>query len=108
MCCGLLEELHFIELLVIFFHVHLQIIIAGFPESDDTKAMLRAVHSHFIPNKILMVVDGTNEGFLYEKVELLKPLQMLDGKATAYVCENFACAAPTNSLEQFEQLLGSC
>lgn len=70
--------------------------------------MLQAVHSRFIPNKVLMLVDGSKEGFLYERVELLRSLHMLEGKTTAYVCEHFACSAPTNSLEQFEQQLDSC
>ena len=85
-----------------------QIIIVGSPDAGDTKAMLQAVHNRFIPNKILILVDDSKEGFLYEKVGMLKSLHMLDGKATAYVCEHFACSVPTNSLEQFEQQLNSC
>jgi len=85
-----------------------QIVIVGPRDAEDTKAMLQAVHSRFIPNKVLMLVDGSKEGFLYERVELLKSLHMLEGKTTAYVCEQFACSAPTNSLEQFEQQLDSC
>ncbi|KAK7481023.1 hypothetical protein BaRGS_00027742 [Batillaria attramentaria] len=85
-----------------------QIIIVGPPESEDTKAMLRAVHAHFIPNKTLICLDGSTEGFLCEKLAMLKTLTMVDGKATAYVCENFACSLPTNSLEEFEKQLDSC
>ena len=85
-----------------------QIIIVGSPEAEDTKAMLRIVHSRFIPNKILILADDSKQGFLYETLDLLKSLHMRDGKATAYVCQHFACSAPTNSLEQFEQQLDSC
>ncbi|XP_076453674.1 spermatogenesis-associated protein 20-like [Babylonia areolata] len=82
-----------------------QIIIVGSLDSGDTKAMLRAVHNRFLPNKILILVNETDQGFLHEKVETLKSLRMLDGKATAYVCENFTCSAPTNSVEVLEQQL---
>ncbi|XP_070186193.1 spermatogenesis-associated protein 20-like isoform X2 [Littorina saxatilis] len=82
-----------------------QIIIVGPQDADDTKAMLRAVHDCFIPNKILIWADGSKQGFLYEKLDLLKSLNMVEEKATAYVCENYRCAAPTTSLQQFQQQL---
>ena len=35
-----------------------QIVIAGDPASPDTRAMLKLVHDRFMPDKILVVVDG--------------------------------------------------
>ena len=31
---------------------------------------------------------------------------MVDGRATAYVCENFTCQAPTNELQKLLEQLG--
>ncbi|PVD38892.1 hypothetical protein C0Q70_01517 [Pomacea canaliculata] len=81
-----------------------QIIIVGPSEGEDTKEMLHAVHSRFIPNKILVVTDGIAKNCLHGKLGL----STIDGKATAYVCENFACASPTNSLQDFEKQLDFC
>lgn len=76
----------------------------GPSEGEDTKEMIHAVHSRFIPNKILVVTDGIAKNCLHGKLGL----SMIDGKATAYVCENFACASPTNSLQDFEKQLDFC
>jgi uncharacterized protein YyaL (SSP411 family) len=32
-------------------------------------------------------------------------MEMVDGKATAYVCENFTCKAPTTSATTLRKLL---
>jgi hypothetical protein len=36
---------------------------------------------------------------------LLERRDMRDGKATAYVCENFACRLPVNTVEGLEEEL---
>ena len=89
-------------------------------QSRDTKALFRCVHSHYLPNKVLIhchhktSADGAaadapedQEAFswLREKLEILRNLSMADGKATAYVCENYTCALPVNSVNQLEKLL---
>ena len=35
-----------------------QIVIAGKPETTDTRALLAEVHRHFVPNKMLLLADG--------------------------------------------------
>ncbi|XP_071796859.1 spermatogenesis-associated protein 20-like [Asterias amurensis] len=82
-----------------------QIIIRGQPEAEDTKALLRCVHSRFLPNKILILNDGNNASFLSSKLSLLSSLAMVDGKATAYVCENFQCQLPVTSVAELEKVL---
>ena len=82
-----------------------QIIIVGDPTSADTQALLSCVHNHFLPNKVVMVADGNQDGFLYSKLEVLKLLTRIEGKATAYVCENYACQLPVTTVEGLEQLL---
>ncbi len=74
-----------------------QIVIAGKPGTDDTRAMLRAVHREFIPNKILLLADGGNgQAFLGQRLEFIQDLKATGGKATAYVCENYVCQLPSN------------
>ena len=73
-----------------------QIIIAGKPHAPDTRAMLRAVHERFIPNKILLLADGgEGQAYLGKSLPFIASVKMLDGKAAAYVCENYACQLPT-------------
>jgi uncharacterized protein YyaL (SSP411 family) len=83
-----------------------QIILAGMPEAADTKVLLRAVHSRFIPNKILLLADGgAGQKYLGTALPELQSMTMLEGKATAYVCENYACQLPTSEAGAMLQLL---
>jgi uncharacterized protein YyaL (SSP411 family) len=85
-----------------------QIVIAGKPGADDTRALVREVHRHFLPNKILLLADGgEGQQFLAGKLEFLKSTTMLDGKATAYVCEHYTCQRPTNDAKALAELLGA-
>ncbi len=83
-----------------------QIIIAGKPEAPDTQALLAAIHARFIPNKILLLADGAEgQKYLSESLPIMSSFTMMDNKATAYVCENYACQLPTNELEALARLL---
>jgi len=83
-----------------------QIIIAGKPNAPDTRAMLRAVHERFIPNKILLMADGQEgQAYLGERLPFVKSMTPLEGKATAYVCENYTCQLPTTEIDMMLQLL---
>jgi len=72
-----------------------QIVVAGKRGAPETKALLAEVDRHFLPNKILLLADsGDGQKYLGEKLEAIRAMSMLDGKAAAYVCENFTCKAP--------------
>jgi uncharacterized protein YyaL (SSP411 family) len=89
-------------------HPTKEIAIVGRKDSNDTKELLRAIHSQFIPNRIIALLDPDrrdNEEFT-QKVPILADRVLIDGKATAYVCENFACQLPVTSPEELiKQLL---
>ena len=73
-----------------------EIVIVGNPESNEAKALERAVWSEYLPNKVLAIARENETGAV-ELVPLLENRKMIDGKATAYVCENFACQQPVTS-----------
>ena len=83
-----------------------QIVIVGEKDRDDTRALLREIHSRFLPNTILILADGgKNQRFLEEHLPFLKTVEKMEGKATAYVCENFSCKMPVNVPEDLAMLL---
>ncbi len=83
-----------------------QIIIAGDPDSQDTQDLLRQVHARFIPNKILMLADGADgQQTLARHFEFIASLDRIDGRATAYVCENNVCKLPTTAPTQLAEQL---
>lgn len=55
--------------------------------------------------QVLMLADGNTEGFLYQRLPVLSTLVAQEGKATAYVCENFACALPVTCPQELRRLL---
>jgi uncharacterized protein YyaL (SSP411 family) len=83
-----------------------QIVIAGKKDSSETKALLKEVHRHFLPNTIVILADA-NEGqkYLGERNEAVRAMSQIDGKPAAYVCENFTCKAPVTNPKQLGELL---
>ncbi|HEY5768099.1 MAG TPA: thioredoxin domain-containing protein, partial [Candidatus Udaeobacter sp.] len=83
-----------------------QIVIAGKKDSPETKALLKEVHRHFLPNTIVILADA-NEGQKYigERNEAVRAMSLVEGKSAAYVCENFTCKAPVTDPKQLSDLL---
>ncbi len=79
-----------------------EIAIVGRMDSEDTKTLLKAIHSRFIPNRVIALLDptSTDAAELAKKIPLLSGRELVDGKATAYVCENFTCQLPVTSPEE--------
>ena len=83
-----------------------QVVIAGPREAASTRALLREIHAHFIPNKVVLLADGgPGQQWLGERLEFVKTVGVLDGKPAAYVCENFVCQLPTTDVAKLRQLL---
>jgi uncharacterized protein YyaL (SSP411 family) len=50
-----------------------QIVIAGEPNAEPTKMLLKEIHQHYIPNKIVLYADGKEgQQFLSSRQEFLK------------------------------------
>lgn len=67
--------------------------------------MEREVWSEFLPDKVLILADDSQANV--ELIPLLKERKMIDGKTTAYVCENFTCQKPVTTTKDLNvQLFG--
>jgi uncharacterized protein YyaL (SSP411 family) len=62
--------------------------------------MLKALAGHFIPNKVVVVPDINKD-----IPEFIRSLEAVDGKTTAYVCRNYYCKLPVNSVSSMLELL---
>jgi uncharacterized protein YyaL (SSP411 family) len=77
-----------------------EIVIAG-ELGKGAERLVDIVYKTFIPNKILLLADKGLD------LPILKGKKPLEGKATAYVCENFTCSLPTTDPKVMKkQLLG--
>lgn len=86
-----------------------EIAVIGPGHSEKTKKLLRAIHSHFVPNCIIAFLDHgrNNAQELIKNIPLLAGRNLVDGKATAYVCENFACKLPVTTPQALLEQLGT-
>ena len=83
-----------------------QIVIAGHPGREDTEKMLHEVQARYIPNKIILLADGgPGQEFLSRYLPFIQSMKMRGDKATAYICENYACKLPTSDLGVMRKLL---
>jgi len=81
-----------------------EVVVAGDPEAEDTRAMLARLRSIYAPTKVLVLRPDTGgEEKSPPSIAGLAPFtaaqRARDGKATAYLCRNFACEAPTHDVD---------
>jgi uncharacterized protein YyaL (SSP411 family) len=78
-----------------------EIAIVG-SDTDDGRPILNEVWNRFIPNKVVACRIG--DGSL-SNVPWLEGKTAIEGKATAYVCQNYMCKAPVTTIPELELLL---
>ena len=86
-----------------------EIAIVGRPGSEDTRRMLRAVRLVYGPNDVVALLDpqGKDNERLRDRLALLRDKQMIDNRATAYICENFSCRKPMTDPAEVGRFLSS-
>ncbi len=85
-----------------------EIVIVGDPDAKDTREMLRSLSRQFQPNAVVILRTQEKDG---DAITSLAPYTRfhtsIDGKATAYVCQNFSCSQPTTDIKKMLELLNS-
>lgn len=84
-----------------------EVVVVGNSQAEDTKSMLKALRTRFIPGKVLLLRPSEQElPEISRLAEFTKNQSSLDGKATAYVCLNYQCKLPTTDTGKMLELLG--
>ena len=76
-----------------------EVAIVGDPASPETRALIDAVYARYLPNKVVAgraPEDEETAGL----VPLLAERPTQDGRATAYICEGYACQSPTTDPQE--------
>jgi len=81
-----------------------EIAIVGDPAEPATRKLLAEVRSRYLPNA---VVAASPPGPASRDIELLRDRPMVDGRATAYVCERFVCQLPVTEPAELAAQLAS-
>jgi uncharacterized protein YyaL (SSP411 family) len=82
-----------------------EVVIVGDPAAVDTKAMIKQVRKEFQPNRVAILRPPGDGQTIAALAAYSANMGMIDGKATAYVCQNFACELPTTDLTKLAELL---
>ena len=86
-----------------YLHPAKEIVIVGERSDARTTDLIKEIHSLYLPNKAVQVFAP---GESLEKVSpLMVGKQQIDGRPTAYVCQNFTCSAPVTSWAELKRLL---
>ena len=74
--------------------------------NGTAKTMLKALRSAYSPNKVVVFRPASESNPAIAKpAEYTKSQTSIDGKATAYVCQNYACQLPTTDPAKMLELL---
>ncbi|MGE5403672.1 MAG: thioredoxin domain-containing protein [Candidatus Saccharibacteria bacterium] len=80
-----------------------EIVLVGKEKAKDIQQMLKTVNVSYLPNTVTILVSKRDEDI--EEDEPFGEYTSIDGKATAYVCENFACQAPVTDPAELRRML---
>lgn len=80
-----------------------EIVISGRKDDAKTQLMISKYNELFLPFSSITLNEGNEE--LYNIAPFIQSQQMIDNKATAYICENFACHEPTTNDEKLSKML---
>ncbi|CAN5427270.1 thioredoxin domain-containing protein [soil metagenome] len=84
-----------------------EVALVGDPESADLRAMLAPIQKRFFPRVVtLFRPAGEADPAIGQIAEFTQGQVAVDGKATAYVCQNFSCNLPTTEVSKMLELLG--
>jgi len=83
------------------------VVLAGDPAAADFRALAAVLHESLGPRRALAAADGgAGQAWLSRARPYLAEMRPVGGRATAYVCENFACQTPVSDPAALRQLLG--
>jgi uncharacterized protein YyaL (SSP411 family) len=92
-----------------------QVVLAGDPRAADFRALAAVLHERPGPRRVLLCVPfdelragdgGAGQAWLAARVPELAAMRPADGRARAYVCDNFTCRQPVNDAAALRVLLG--
>ncbi|WP_292408176.1 MULTISPECIES: thioredoxin domain-containing protein [unclassified Methanoculleus] len=99
---------HFLTGLEFMLGPNFEVIVTGIRDAEDTTAMIRAVRSHYSPDSLVIFRPAEEESPEIAGIAgFTRDIEMIEGKATAYVCTNYACDIPTTDIDEMLRLIGS-
>ena len=83
-----------------------EVVIVGDPAATDTQKMLQTLGAQFLPNTVVLLrPTDAPDSRIGKLASYLMPMTSLDQRATAYICRNYACSAPTTDYLEMLSIL---
>ena len=83
-----------------------ELVIVGDPKARDTKEMLALLEENFLPDVVVLLKHPADQT---DRLAALAPYTtdhtLINGKATAYVCQGYSCKIPTTDPSLLFKLL---
>ena len=97
--CSMLSGLHF------SLSEPKEVVISGRRGDAETEDLLSEVRREFHPNTVTAYIEDGQSKLSEEIIPLTSGRPMLNGRATAYVCQNQTCQMPVHTVEELRELL---
>jgi uncharacterized protein YyaL (SSP411 family) len=95
-----------LDALDLYLSESLEVALIGDPARPDTRALVDVIDAAYRPHLVAALARSPTEEAA-QVIPLLRDRPAVDGKATAYVCRNFACRLPTTDPSVLASQLGS-
>lgn len=82
-----------------------EIVLVGDSKTEEAKSFINLINKSFLPYSVVIVKNEGAAETLKNIIPYTEGQNMVDNKATAYVCENFACRAPITDINKFMEIL---
>jgi uncharacterized protein YyaL (SSP411 family) len=83
-----------------------EIILVGRRDSVEMRALLRELHTRFVPSRVLLMIDSTEtRQALAAAIPSVASMNPVEGRASAYVCRNYTCQLPVSEPAKFAELI---
>jgi hypothetical protein len=83
-----------------------EVVVVGERDGADTKALLRTLHGSFGPNRVTLLVDSAEtRRKLAAGIPAVESMEKIGGRASVFVCTNYACQLPVFEPEELAGLI---
>jgi uncharacterized protein YyaL (SSP411 family) len=83
-----------------------EITIVDSPDSKETRNMLEAIRTRFVPNKVVLLKKEDQKD-LENLAEFTKDMKTIGNKTTVYVCKDFVCSKPITEIKEVLKILAN-
>ena len=86
---------------------HNQIIIVGKKSDYQSKQIIKKLNQIYNPNSTIIFKDASNPKKINSILPWIKNYRMINDEVTIYVCKDFSCNLPVNTIEKILAILNN-